>query len=429
MSANYTLRRQQTNFMMLKSKRWITAAAVLMAAGIGTSIVACSDNDGSTSQNASLVSGKVKHVWVITLENENYSTIFGPNTQSPYLAKTLTAQGALLSGYYGTGHVSLDNYVSMLSGQPGTPQTVSDCITYADFKQTNTTFQDQLPVGTGCVYPANVKTLADQLKANNLTWKGYMGDMGNDPARESATCGHPALNAVDLTQTAEAPSAAVPLGDQYATRHNPFMYFHSIIDSPDCQSNVVNLDQNLQNDLASASTTANFNFITPSLCDDGHDAPCVDGRPGGLVSADAFLQKWIPIITASPAYKADGLIIINFDESTYGSVVPSSTGVTITFNGGICCGQLPGPNLGSYPQTTTLSVGSAKYVLTYTNYGGDNTGAVLLSPFIKPGTVTTTGYNHYSMLRSIEDIFGLDHLGYAQEPSVGTFGADIFTGL
>jgi phosphatidylinositol-3-phosphatase len=266
--------------MMLKRKRWITALAVLIAAGIGATIVACSDS-GSTSPNASLVSGKVKHVWVITLENENYSTTFGANTPSPYLAKTLTAQGALLSGYYGTGHVSLDNYVSMLSGQPGTPQTVSDCTTYADFKQTNTTFQDQLPVGTGCVYPANVKTLPDQLKAKSLTWKGYMGDMGNDPARESATYGHPALNAIDLTQTAEAPSAAVPLGDQYATRHNPFAYFHSIIDSPDCQANVVNLDKNLQNDLASISTTANFNFITPSLCDDGHDAPCVDGRPGG----------------------------------------------------------------------------------------------------------------------------------------------------
>jgi phosphatidylinositol-3-phosphatase len=420
-----SIRRQDKE--LLTKKRWITALAVLAAAGIGAITVACSDNGSVTNTN--VATGKVKHVWVITLENENYSTTFGAGTKSPYLAKTLTAQGALLSGYYGTGHVSLDNYVSMLSGQPGTPQTVSDCITYADFKQMNTTFQDQLPVGSGCVYPASVKTLPDQLTAKGLTWKGYMGDMGNDPARESATCGHPALNTTDLTQTAEAPSAAVPLGDQYATRHNPFMYFHSIIDSPSCQSNVVNLDKNLANDLASASTTANFNFITPSLCDDGHDAPCVDGRPGGLVSADAFLQKWIPIITASPAYQADGLIIINFDESSYGSFAASASGVTVTFNGGICCGQLPGPNLAAYPQTTSLKSGSSSYTLTYTNYGGDNTGAVLLSPFIKPGTVTTTGYNHYSMLRSIEDIFGLDHIGYAQESAVGTFGTDIFTGM
>jgi hypothetical protein len=253
--------------------------------------------------------------------------------------------------------------------------------------------------------------------------------MGNDPARESATCGHPVLNTTDRTQTAEAPSAAVPAGDQYATRHDPFMYFHSIVDSADCQSHVVNLNDNLQNDLASASTTANFNFITPSLCDDGHDAPCVDGRPGGLVSADAFLQKWIPIITASAAYKADGLIIINFDESAPGSEVPSATGVTITFNGAICCGEEPGPNLAAYPQTASIKAGPATYLLTYANYGGDNTGAVMLSPFIKPGTVSTVGYNHYSMLRSIEDIFGLTHLGYAQGAAVVPFGKDIFTGL
>ncbi len=39
------------------------------------------------------------------------------------------------------------------------------------------------------------------------------------------------------------------------------------------------------------------------------------------------------------------------------------------------------------------------------SHGGDRTGAVLLSPFIKPGTVSTTPYNHYSMLKSLEDIF------------------------
>ena len=65
-----------------------------------------------------------------------------------------------------------------------------------------------------------------------MTWRAYTEDMGNDPSRESATCGQPALNALDLTQSAEAPSASVPLGDQYAARHNPFVYFHSIIDSP-----------------------------------------------------------------------------------------------------------------------------------------------------------------------------------------------------
>jgi hypothetical protein len=62
-----------------------------------------------------------------------------------------------------------------------------------------------------------------------------------------------------------------------------------------------------------------------------------------------------------------------------------------------------------------------------TGPGGGDVGAVMLSPFIKPGTVTQTAYNHYSMLGSIEDLFGLSHLGYAQLPGETDFGSDIYT--
>src|SRR5437764_286126 len=109
--------------------------------------------------------------------------------------------------------------------------------------------------------------------------------MGNRPS-DPATCRHRALDCQDHPQSAR-------VGDQYATRHNPFVYFHSIIDSPICDTNVVPLTQ-LATDLQRMRTTPNYVFITPNLCDDGHDAPCVDGRPGGLVSADAFLQEWVP---------------------------------------------------------------------------------------------------------------------------------------
>ncbi len=59
--------------------------------------------------------------------------------------------------------------------------------------------------------------------------------------------------------------------------------------------------------------------------------------------------------------------------------------------------------------------------------GGGRVGAVLISPFIKPGTVSTVDYNHYSSLRSIEDIFGVSHLGDAQQPQVKSFGLDVYT--
>ena len=53
-------------------------------------------------------------------------------------------------------------------------------------------------------------------------------------------------------------------------------------------------------------------------------------------------------------------------------------------------------------------------------------GALLLSPLIKPGTVSAVDYNHYSLLRSIEDISGLPHPGDAAMPQVRSFGPDVF---
>ena len=332
----------------------------------------------------------VKHVWVIVLENKGYATTFGAQTPAPYLARDLPAEGALLSQYYGIGHVSNDNYIAMLSGQAPNPQTQSDCQQYTDFLP-GTIGPSGQAIGQGCIFPTPVKTVADQLSAKGLTWRGYMGDMGNDPSRESATCGHPAVGSADKTQTATAK-------DGYATRHDPFVYFHSIIDSPICNTNVVSLIP-LASDLATEQTTPNFSFISPNLCDDGHDAPCADGRPGGLTSADAFLRTWVPRITSSAAYKDNGLLVITFDESD-------------TTDSTACCGELPGPN--------SPSPG-------ITGPGGGRVGAVLLSPYIRPGTVNATPYNHYSLLRSIEDLFGLDHLGYAGAAGLAPFGTDVFT--
>jgi phosphatidylinositol-3-phosphatase len=298
---------------MIKLLARLFLAAILVTTQ-ANSLLAAPPGKNPSSQFASgdETKPRINHVFVIVLENEGFDVTFGPNSKAPLLSKTLTSQGVLLNQYFGTGHVSLDNYVAMLSGQADTQETRSDCQTYADFVLTGTTADGQA-IGSGCVYPPSVKTLPDQLNAIGKTWRGYMEDMGNDPAREAATCGHPALNSIDHTQAAEAPSASVPLGDQYASRHDPFVYFHSIIDSPDCNTNVVNLNR-LPQDLSSEQSTPNFVFITPNLCNDGHDAPCKNGQPGGLVSADAFLQKWIPLIQASKAYHHDGLIVITFDE-------------------------------------------------------------------------------------------------------------------
>ena len=380
---------------------------------------------------------RIRHVFIIMLENKNFADTFGSSTQDPYLQHTLVPQGALLRQYYGTGHVSLDNYIALISGQAPTPDTAWDCVPdfgtgigdFDDVRQSGTAAFGQVIASGGCVYPAGVHTLVDQLQERGFSWKGYMEDMGNDPARERAACGHPPIGVgTDRTVGAEPPSAAVPAGDAYAVRHDPFMYFHSIIDTPRCRSSVVRLEA-LAADLESIGTTPNFAFITPNLCNDGHDGAgtgargttCANGQPGGLASADSFLRKWVPRILASPAYRRDGLIIITFDESNSSQHLDtdSHTGartLTISFPGESCCHQQPGPNLeGVRPGSRHFSVHGLAVNYQVLGYGGDRIGAVLLSPFIRPGTVSDTPYNHYALLRSLEDIFGLPYLGYAAE--------------
>ena len=369
---------------------------------------------------------KIGHVFIVVLENEGYGITFGPNSPAPYLSKTLPGQGALLSQYYATGHFSLDNYIAMISGQAVNPETQADCQTYSDFTAAGTT-PDGQALGHGCVYPSGIQTIANQLQSAGLTWKAYMEDMGNDPQRESASCGHPKLGERDNTQRAEAPGATAPQGDQYAARHDPFVYFHAIIDTPAC-ANVVSLAA-LKQDLQSVATTPNYVFITPNLCHDGHDGggakKCVTGETGGLDSADRFLRDLVPKILASPAYQKDGLVIVTFDEADMEIAFDQATN-RLTLRGGdasACCGEQPGPNLGAGPQI----FGNPDQGSGVAGPGGGRTGAVLLSRFIKPGTVSDTAYNHFAMLKTLEDIFGLPPLGFAGQKDLKGFGPDVFT--
>jgi phosphatidylinositol-3-phosphatase len=338
----------------------------------------------------------IRHVFLLLLENQSYGITFAPHSPAPYLAHILPSRGVLLGQYYAIGHASLANYVALISGQAPNEDTQLDCPTFADFQPSapGPDGHGQLP-GSGCVYPRVVPTLPDQLEAAGLTWKGYMEDMGNDRAREPATCGHVPLGAAERTSLAS-------LTDKYAAKHDPFVYFHSIIDdAARCDSHVVNLER-LRHDLAKESTTPNFVFITPNLCNDGHDPQCIDGHAGGLTAVDRFLRKWVPRIEASPAFRADGLLVITFDESDGAGPEGSSA----------CCGERPLPGARTRPGLD--------------GPGGGRVGAVVLSRFVRPGTRSAVAYNHYSLLRTVEAIFGLPYIGYAAEPDLAVFGTDVF---
>ncbi len=205
--------------------------------------------------------GGVKHVWLIILENKSYDETFSGLNQNSYLWQTLPQQGALLNHYYGTGHFSMDNYISLVAGQSPSYATQDDCSTTANMTNSNSgiittgtvgagTDSDKTADGSGtftatpttsgssngnygqllvhggvdaalgsngCVYPTNVPTLFNQLDAAGVSWKGYAQDLGGAqpvgaahyvtgttpgvsdtvPGRDDGACGYPGTSSAD----------------------------------------------------------------------------------------------------------------------------------------------------------------------------------------------------------------------------------------
>jgi hypothetical protein len=423
--------------------------------------------------------GAIQHVMVIDLENESFHSTFGDPTS--YLNQVLAPQGELLQNYYATGHVSLDNYIAQVSGQAPNYATSSDCVGAGGAGAYNDVVPGTLDAnhqkypgqadGQGCVYPSAVQTIGDQLDAANhskgrVTWRAYAEDMGNDAVRDGGTsdplggtdCAHPAqTNGVGVDDTNSATAT-----DQYATRHNGFMYFHSVTDNASsCAKHVVPLGAvkvgtngardtfsgHLAQDLKSVATTPQFSFVSPNLCNDGHDGNCVGTNTagthaGGLPALNIWLSHWMPLILNSPAYRSGHmLVVITADE---GGITDSAAGDN----------EQPGPgsaNPGYSPllNTPIPAYGGATYyqLLHVTGLtpnveppagtmpGGGQIGALLLNPLYVPvGTLNTNGsYNHYSALRTYEDLLGITsggadghgHLGFASTAT--PFGRDVFT--
>ncbi len=352
----------------------------------------------------------IKHVFVIVLADEPYAALFGPASQAHYLAGTLEKRGELLVRYYAVAHDELANGIALVSGQGPTAETAANCPTYADV-QPASAGADQQVLGHGCVYPRSTETLAGQLAAKHLSWRAYVEDMSN-AAGASTSCLHPTLGAADPTTlplaTATGPAVSASPPGPYATFRNPFMYFHGITDGAACAADDVGLTR-LRSDLTSPARTPSLSYIVPSLCDDARPTPCAPGRPAGPAAADRFLRTVVPEILASKAYKEGGLLAITVDQAPASGVDADSSS---------CCGQ---PSFPALPAPAPLPGGGH-----LPPSGGGQVGALLLSPFVKAGTLNQSTYNHFALLRTIEDLFGLSHLGYAAASAVHSFDASVF---
>ena len=247
--------------------------------------------------NLGIQPGRIKHVWLIILENKSYDASFTGLNNNTYLWQTLPRQGALLKNYFATGHSSQDNYTTMVSGQAPQPDVQDDCTYYnvdngaasaggvatddgvdvsggslavnPNYGQWTAaagpngyvgSSSSHTPTTLGCVYPSSVGTLFNQFDAAGITWKGYAQDLGDTtnsgPTWSSSSsnltldedaCGAPFDNSSAISWPYASPLAtsstsdpnpgSASAGGAYVPKHFPFPWFASLLDNPkDCNS-------------------------------------------------------------------------------------------------------------------------------------------------------------------------------------------------
>ncbi len=255
------------------------------------------------------------HIAIIIFENKEFDSVIG-SPDAPFINQ-LAKENVLLTEHYAITHPSLPNYVALIGGDTyGYTETCINC-------------------------PVTATNLADLIENRGLTWRSYQESMPRHCALKDPY-------------------------DDYVAKHNPFLYYASILnDEERCSEHVVDWEDFLED--VDERNLPNFSFISPNICSSGHDCP--------LSTADIWLGELLPSLQESfEKESANYLIIITWDE---GETDKS------------CCGL---------PQ----------------NAGG-RVATILISPQAKNGFEDSTPYSTYSLLRTISEAWGLPLLGHAAD--------------
>jgi phosphatidylinositol-3-phosphatase len=333
------------------------ATAALAVAGLGWLVI-------PNVTMASTVNSAIphyQHIVEIMMENTSFGTIIG-NPDAPNL-NTLANDYGLATDYYGVTHPSEPNYVANIGGsyfgiQDDNPFYCTPALALTDSRCAGTTVD----------HTVAAQSLADQLTAAGMTWRGYFQSLPPTPA--TLVTSGPTANG---PYTYKYPTSANAL---YASKHNPFLNFTGT------QGDVANMvpDTQLATDLASGNL-ANYSLVVPDQC---HDMHGTGGCSPDLIAAgDTYVGSVVNELMASHVWQeGNNAIVITWDENDFSDAGQLGTG---------CCGANPG--------------GGKVATIVITNKG--------------PIHITdNTPYNHYSLLRSMEDAFGLPYLAHAGDASV-----------
>ena len=263
-----------------------------------------------------------------------------------------------------------------LAGNPNAPWTNSALATYGSatnyFGVTHPSQPNYVAITAGVTgndndndETLNVPNLADQIEASGRTWKSYN--------QSFSLCNGNTL--------------AHACGDQlYERKHNPFVSFADIQNDPARLANVVDLSQ-LDADLASGNVPS-YSFIDPDQCHDMHGrstaGACNFGNVQGLIATgDAFLHDTVTKIMSSPAWNGNSVIFVQWDEADF-----TGGGFNGFGDDSGCCDSISGQ-------------------------GGGHVVSLVISHSNHAPVTSSTAYNHYSVLRTIEDGWWLGCLGAA----------------
>ncbi|HEV3037445.1 MAG TPA: alkaline phosphatase family protein [Candidatus Angelobacter sp.] len=216
----------------------------------------------------------IKTVWIILMENHNWSQIKG-SSSAPYISNTLLPMASHAEQYFNPPgiHPSLPNYLWL---EAGTNFGIKDDKNPSSHKLTTT------------------QHLVTLLQNKAISWKSYQESISG------TTC--------PLTSSGE-----------YAPKHDPFVYFTDVTNnlnpnSAECINHIRPFTE-FASDLAN-NNVSQYNFITPNLCDDMHDSCSPTNDP--IKQGDNWLSQNIPNILNSTAYKNGGAIFITWDEAASG---------------------------------------------------------------------------------------------------------------
>jgi hypothetical protein len=379
----------------------LKTAAVLLGLTAMTSGVAVAQEDDRRIP-------ALDHVFVIMMENHYIGQVLG-QTYTPF-TNSYSASANLAKNYWAVGHPSLTNYLEIAGGSnfgivnDNPPNWhVTNCVSTLSVPvDESTTPAISCPIsGSGMdaatpavdttnegtptepIYntpfaPAKTVgiTIADQLVEHGKSWKSYQEDL--------PPYGADGVNASDglVSNTTQSEPGMPQL---YAVKHNPFAYFASVQEGTTAGlslKQIVDFHQ-LYADLNSGNVP-NLAFIAPNQCHDQHSRGSSEMGTGCSVDAnaiaqgDAGLSVLIAAIHASPVWKEGRTAIVTvWDENDYSSL-PNNV-----------------------------------IAIVDTNYG----------PHSKTSNVM---YNHFSLLKSIEDGFGLSHINHAADHNVKVM-SDLFS--